>query len=99
ARLERLREDPRRGYRAFGMSGFSADWLALREPYDRRARNTDVLDAVVTAFASHVSLNVADIGCGTGSTFRAVAPRLPASQRWRLYDNDLSLLARAASAS
>jgi SAM-dependent methyltransferase len=80
------------------MSGFSADWLALREPYDQRARNADVLDAVVTAFASHISLNVADIGCGTGSTFRAVSPRLPAGQRWRLYDNDLSLLARAASA-
>jgi len=80
------------------MSGFSAAWLALREPYDRRARNADVLDAVVTAFASHVSLNVADIGCGTGSTFRAVSPRLPAGQRWRLYDNDLSLLARAAAA-
>jgi hypothetical protein len=81
------------------MSGFSAEWLTLREPHDRRARNADVLDAVVTAFASHVSLNVADIGCGTGSTWRAVSPRLPASQRWRLYDNDLSLLARVASAS
>lgn len=75
---------------------FSAEWLALREPHDRRARNAEVLDAVVTAFASHVSLNVADIGCGTGSTYRALSPRLPPGQRWRLYDNDLSLLARAA---
>ncbi len=78
------------------MSGFSADWLALREPHDKRARNAEVLDAVVTAFAWHVSLNVADIGCGTGSTYRALSPRLPPTQRWRLYDNDLSLLARAA---
>lgn len=75
---------------------FSAAWLALREPHDKRARNADVLDAVVTAFASHVSLNVADIGCGTGSTYRTLSPRLPPGQRWRLYDNDLSLLARAA---
>jgi SAM-dependent methyltransferase len=74
---------------------FSADWLALREPFDRRARNADVLDAVITAFASHVSPNIADIGCGTGSTYRALSPRLPPMQRWRLYDNDLSLLARA----
>jgi hypothetical protein len=78
------------------MSGFSADWLTLREPHDRRARNAEVLNAVVTAFASHVSLNVADIGCGTGSTYRALSLRLPPTQRWRLYDNDLSLLARAA---
>ena len=77
------------------MSGFSAAWLALREPHDRRARNAEVLDAVVAAFASHISLNVADIGCGTGSTYRALSPRLPPTQRWRLYDNDLSLLARA----
>ena len=78
------------------MSGFSAAWLSLREPYDRRARNPDVLDAVVTAFASHMSPNIVDIGCGTGSTYRTLSPRLPPTQRWRLYDNDLSLLARAA---
>ena len=77
------------------MTSFSAAWLALREPHDRRARNAKVLDAVASAFANHASLNVADLACGTGSTYRAVSPHLPAQQRWRLYDNDLSLLARA----
>lgn len=78
------------------MSGFSADWLALREPYDRRARNPAVLDAVAAAFKDSPSIRVVDIACGTGSTLRALGTRLPARQDWRLVDNDLSLLARAS---
>jgi SAM-dependent methyltransferase len=78
------------------MSGFSANWLALREPYDVRARNRDVLDSVATAAAGG-TVAVVDLACGTGSTLRAIAPRLPPRQDWRLVDNDLSLLARAAA--
>ena len=77
------------------MSGFSAAWLALREPHDLRARNAEVLEAVAAAFANQPSLNVVDLASGTGSTCRALSPRLPVGQRWRLFDNDLSLLARA----
>ena len=78
------------------MSGFSADWLALREPYDLRARNPEVLAAVLAAFADHPAVSIVDLACGTGSTVRALAPRLSLRQTWRLIDNDLSLLARAA---
>jgi hypothetical protein len=81
------------------MSGFSAAWLELREPYDRRARNGAVIDAVVDAFAGRPSVMVADLACGTGSTFRALSPRLKRPQDWRLFDNDLSLLARAPQSS
>ena len=34
------------------MSGFSAEWLALRESHDLRARNSIVLDAVAVSFKS-----------------------------------------------
>lgn len=78
------------------MTGFSADWLALREPYDIRARNGKVLDAVVASLAGTNQVRIVDLACGTGSTVRALAPRFPAAQNWRLADNDLSLLARAA---
>ena len=66
------------------MSGFSADWLALREPYDLRARNPAVLDAVVTWCKDMFAIRVVDLGCGTGSTLRALTPRLPGRQNWRL---------------
>jgi SAM-dependent methyltransferase len=79
------------------MSGFSADWLSLREPYDRAARNTMVLAAVADAFLGQTSISVVDLACGTGSTLRAIAPRLPPRQSWRLVDNNLSLLAQAST--
>ncbi len=81
------------------MSSFAAEWLALREPYDGQARNADVLTAVGEAFAGLASVIVVDLACGTGSTMRATASRLPPRQIWRLADNNLSLLGRAASPS
>lgn len=79
------------------MSGFSADWLARREPYDRRARNPAVLDAVVSALGHVSALRIVDLACGTGSMLRELAPRFPGTQRWHLVDNDLGLLARAVA--
>lgn len=81
------------------MSGFSADWLALREPFDRQARG-DAWPALAPALASwraglphEAPLAVLDLACGTGSSLRALAPRLGGRQRWRLVDHDASLLA------
>ncbi len=76
------------------MSSFAAEWLALREPYDLAARNAAVLDMVANAFLAQTSIAVADLGCGTGATLRAVGPHLPPRQSWRLVDNNLSLLAQ-----
>ena len=81
------------------MSGFSAQWLALREPYDLAARNGTVLDAVAATFADMPAVTVTDLGCGTGATMRAIASRLPAPQSWRLVDNDHVLLDAARIAT
>jgi hypothetical protein len=78
------------------MSGFSAEWLVLREPYDTRARNVAVRDAALAQLAGHSSVTIVDLACGTGSTVRALSPHLHGTrQNWRLFDNNLSLLARA----
>jgi SAM-dependent methyltransferase len=78
------------------VSGFSSAWLALRERYDLAARNDDVLAAVMSHVADRPAIGVVDLACGTGSTLRAIASRLRPRQDWRLVDNNLSLLARAA---
>lgn len=79
------------------MSGFDKDWLALREPADHRARSSDLLDRLCTYLvATRPSRALLDIGCGTGSNYRALTPLVPADTRWQLLDNDPLLLAEAA---
>jgi SAM-dependent methyltransferase len=78
------------------MTGFSAQWLALREPYDQLARSASVLDVVEAAFRNQSAVSVVDLACGTGATLRAIESHLPPRQNWRLVDNDLGLLAHAA---
>ena len=63
------------------------------------ARNSAAIDAVVAAFAGRPSVTIADLACGTGSTFRALSPRIKSRQNWRLVANDLSLLARTPQSS
>lgn len=77
------------------MSGFSADWLTLREPYDLRARSREIIATVAKSFTALPSVHVVDLACGTGATLRALTGHLPAWQNWRLADNDLGLLGRA----
>jgi hypothetical protein len=79
------------------MRGFSAEWLALRESYDLRARNPIVLDAVASLFKLRDAISAVDLACGAGSTVRALSSHLPARQRWDLVDNDQSLLTLACS--
>jgi len=78
---------------------FAAEWLTLREPYDLAARNGEVAAAVADSIADQPSVAIVDLACGTGSTLRALSPCLKPRQDWRLADNDLGLLARAAGST
>ena len=79
------------------MSGFSAEWLDLREAADRAARNAALRDSVARAFAHREHLAIVDLACGSGSNLRGLAEFLPARQRWRLVDHDPALLAAASA--
>ena len=75
--------------------GFSADWLALREPADLAARDGALLRRAVQAAGPEPL--IVDLGCGTGATWRAMAQHFPKGARWRFVDNDPALLALAAA--
>jgi hypothetical protein len=77
------------------MTGFSADWLALREPADHRSRNARLAHAVTNYFEGWRPVTVIDLGSGTGSNLRATAPLLGPEQFWTLVDNDAALLQSA----
>jgi len=77
------------------MSGFSTDWLALREPADIAARASDVTAFAVDALHAGAPCRIVDLGCGTGSNVRYLAPRLPQAQSWRLVDHAAALLDEA----
>jgi SAM-dependent methyltransferase len=72
------------------VSGFEAGWLALREPCDHAARNLELADRFARAVGKVPYL--LDLGCGTGSNLRYLAPRIPGPQRWVCLDHDPALL-------
>lgn len=78
-----------------GTVRFDEAWLALREAADARARVPELAERVADLLAEpHV---VHDLGCGTGSMGRWLAPRLSGPQHWVLHDSDPGLLVRAAA--
>src|SRR5262245_11335500 len=71
-------------------------WLTLREPADIAARTSalDVVTALVRTLGDRGArpLRVLDLGTGTGSNVRFLAPLLSPRQRWVLVDQDPALL-------
>lgn len=77
------------------MSGFAADWLALREPFDAAARSRALIAELRTHLPRGERLEILDLGAGAGSNLRYLAPLIGGAQRWRLADHDPRLLETA----
>ncbi|MQA05916.1 MAG: SAM-dependent methyltransferase [Streptosporangiales bacterium] len=78
-----------------GSPRFSPQWLALREPADAAARAGSLLELLRPWLPTDRATAIRDLGSGTGSMVRWLAPRLPGPQHWVLCDRDPQLLARA----
>src|SRR3954447_4913987 len=71
---------------------FSESWLGLREPADAAARSKDLVGLLPGPIRT-----IRDLGCGTGSLGRWLAPQLPGPQHWIMADRDPALLAYAGA--
>lgn len=76
---------------------FDPNWLELREGVDHRSRAADLLPPLRRWWSASGARAVLDLGAGTGSNLRYLAPRLPGAQAWTLVDHDAALLARVGA--
>jgi len=72
---------------------FGPEWLSLRERLDRLARDRGL--AVTLAQRLPLRPVILDLGAGTGSLFRFLAPIIARPQRWIFADADRSLIEAA----
>jgi hypothetical protein len=78
------------------MSAAFATWLELREPADAEARSGELAE-LLRRHLGERPLVIHDLGGGSGSMGRWLAPRLPQPQHWVVHDRDEDLLALAVA--
>lgn len=86
------------------LENFDPDWLALREPVDHATRSARLEELLAARLRGRAAVRIVDLGAGSGSTLRHLAPRLvqlgvTAAQDWLLVDHDEELLARAQAST
>jgi hypothetical protein len=70
----------------------SSSWLALREVADATARAPDLVERLASHLPATECLVIHDLGGGTGSMGRWLAPQLAGAQHWVVHDRDTELL-------
>lgn len=75
------------------MNDADPDWLDWREPLDAAARSPALATELSAMLPARPRL--LDLGAGTGSLFRWLAPRIGRAQAWLLADEDDALVADA----
>lgn len=79
------------------MSDLLSAWLALRQAADVAARSTALTELIADRLADTRPLRILDLGTGTGSNIRYLAPKLGGEQQWLAVDKDPVLLAEAVT--
>jgi hypothetical protein len=75
----------------------SREWLGLREAADAAARAPDLVERLKRHLPATGRRVIHDLGGGTGSMGRWLAPLLPGPQHWVVHDLDADLLQVAAA--
>jgi hypothetical protein len=75
----------------------SPSWLELREAADGAARAPELVGQLRRRVPTEGRWLIHDLGCGSGSLGRWLAPLFAGPQRWVLHDRDIDLLTMAAA--
>ncbi len=78
------------GTRRYMDKPFTSSWLTLREGFDAQARSRPLAQAFARLLP--VEPNLVDLGAGTGSLFRWLAPIIGRPQHWLWLDDDVDLM-------
>jgi hypothetical protein len=73
------------------------EWLDLREPADAAARSDELAALLALHLPATGPYVIHDLGGGSGSMGRWLAPRLPGPQHWVVHDRDADLLELAVA--
>ena len=77
----------------------SPAWLDIREPADAAARSDELAERLARHLPATGPYVIHDLGGGSGSMGRWLAPRLPGPQHWVVHDRDPDLLELALAAA